>query len=59
MSAGLVGLALSFTALIRDRWGSLAYLLAGIVLLIVGATLYWITSRKRTDDIENHERPSN
>lgn len=49
MSAGLIGLVMSFTVLIRDRWGAGFYLILGLVLLAVGALFFWITSRKTLD----------
>lgn len=50
MSAGMIGLVLSFTALLRDRWGAGVYLVAGLVLLAVAAFLYWVTSRNRPNN---------
>ena len=42
---GFAGLLLSFAALIRGYEGASIYLIVGVVLLAVGAVLYYLASR--------------
>jgi hypothetical protein len=44
----MVGLALSFTALIRGNEGALLFLLAGVALLVTGSVLLLINRRAPT-----------
>jgi hypothetical protein len=53
MAIGLAGLVFSLTALLRDRWGSELYLIAGATLLALGAILYWIAARRERSGAAN------
>ena len=58
MVLGMLGLVLSFTALLRDRWGAGRYSAGGVILLAVGALLYWLSSQKGSNKSpREHEEP--
>jgi uncharacterized membrane protein YidH (DUF202 family) len=53
MALGLSGLALSFRALIREQLGAGLYGAGGVILLAVGALLFWLTSKVSSNPSAN------
>jgi hypothetical protein len=62
MTLGIFGLVISFRVLIREQWGAAPYSAGGVILLAVGALLYWLSSkaiRDQSGGVAREVAPSN